>query len=131
MKRWKLIVGVALIFFSGVLVGSVGTRVYHRQWSERFWKHPSERKAVFLQKLTKELRLTEEQQKEFEVIIEEVDRKVASLIRDRRAAVREVLDGGFSRMKEKLNPDQQKKLEEWRAKREARMKERKRKPPLR
>lgn len=126
MKDWRLIVGVALVFVLGVLLGSLGTRLYHRHWSERFWQDPAARRAVFLQRLTKELRLTEEQQKEFKVIIEEVDKKLGALNREKRADIRKILDEGFSRMKERLNSDQQQKLEELRAKHEKRMKDRKR-----
>jgi hypothetical protein len=126
MKRWRLIIGVVVVFILGVLVGSLGTQLYQRQWSERFWKDPAERRALFLRKLTKELRLTEEQQQEFKVIIGDVDKNLEALHRERRAEVKEILDEGFSRMNEKLSPDQQKKLEELRARREPRLKDRKR-----
>jgi hypothetical protein len=127
MKRWRLIIGVVVVFILGVLVGSLGTQLFQRQWSERFWKDPAERRALFLRKLTKELRLTEEQQQEFKVIIGEVDKNLEALHGERRAEVKKILDEGFSRMNEKLGPDQQKKLEELRAKREPRLKDRKRK----
>jgi hypothetical protein len=130
MKKWRLIIGVVVVFILGVLVGSLGTQLYQRQWSERFWKDPAERRALFLRKLTRELRLTEEQQKEFKVIIGDVDRNLEALHRERRAEVKKIFDEGFSRMKEKLDPDQQKKLEELRARREPRLKDRKRKLPL-
>jgi hypothetical protein len=130
MKKWRLIIGVVVVFILGVLAGAIGTQLYQRQWSERFWKDPAERRALFLRKLTRELRLTEEQQKQFKVIIGEVDNKLEALHAERRAQVKKVFDEGFSQMKEKLNPDQQKKLEELRAKREPRLKDRKRKPHL-
>jgi hypothetical protein len=126
MKTWRLVIGVVVVFILGVLVGSLGTQLYQRQWSERFWKDPAERRALFLRKLTRELRLTEEQQKEFKVIIAEADKNLEALHRERRTEVKKILDESFSRMKEKLNPDQQQKLEELRAKHEARSKDTKR-----
>jgi hypothetical protein len=126
MKRWRLVIGVVVVFILGVLVGSLGTQLYQRQWSERFWKDPAERRALFLRRLTRELRLTEEQQKEFKVIIAETDKNLEALHRERRTEVKKILDESFSRMKEKLNPDQQQKLEELRAKHEARSKDVKR-----
>ena len=126
MKKWKLIAGVALVFVLGVLVGSLGTRYYHRDWSERFLEEPSARKALILKRLTKDLGLTEAQQKEFRAIVEETDKKLEAFGLERRSAVKAILDESFSRMKEKLDPEQQKKLDELRAKHEARLKDKKR-----
>jgi len=130
MKKWKLIAGVALVFVLGVLVGSLGTRFYHRDWSERFFREPSARKAVIQKKLTRDLGLTEAQQNEFKGIIEETDKKLEAFRLERRSAVKTILDESFSRMREKLDPEQQKKLEELRAKYEARIKDKKRRPPF-
>jgi Spy/CpxP family protein refolding chaperone len=126
MKKWKLIAGVALVFVLGVLVGSMGTRFYHRDWSGRFFQEPSARKALILKRLTKELNLTEAQQKEFRPIVEETEKKLEAFGLERRSAVKPILDESFSRMKEKLDPEQQKKLDELRAKHEARIKDKKR-----
>jgi hypothetical protein len=127
MKKWKLIAGIALVFILGVLVGSVGSRFYHRDWSERFFQEPSARKALILKRLTKDLGLTEVQQKEFRVIVEDTDKKLEAFGLERRSAAKAILDESFSRMKEKLDPEQQKKLDELRAKHEARIKDKKRK----
>ena len=130
MKKWKLIAGVALVFVLGVLVGSLGTRFYHRDWSERFFQEPSARKALILKKLTKDLGLTEPQQKEVRGIVEETDKKLEAFGLERRSAVKAILDESFSRMKEKLDPEQQKRLVELRAKHEARMQDKKRRHPF-
>jgi hypothetical protein len=124
MKKWKLVTGVALVFILGVLAGSLGADLYERHWSERFWKDPAARRAIFLERLTRKLQLTDVQQKEFRVIVEEVDRKLLALRRENRAEIRKVIEDSFIQMKGKLSPDQQKKLEEFRARQEERMKER-------
>jgi Spy/CpxP family protein refolding chaperone len=126
MKKWKLIAGIALVFVLGVLVGSLGSRYYHRDWSERFFQEPSARKALILKRLTKDLGLTEGQQKDFRAIVEETDKKLEAFGLERRSAVKAILDESFARMKEKLDPEQQKKLDELRAKHEARIKDKKR-----
>jgi len=131
MKKWRLIAGVALVFILGVLAGSLGTHLYQRQWAERFWKDPAARRDVFLQRLTRELQLTDEQQKELKVIVEEVDQKLQALRRESRAEIKGVIDESFTRMKEKLSPDQQKRLEEFKAKHEERLKDRRKSPPPR
>ena len=126
MKKWRLIVGVILVFILGLLVGSLGTRFYHRDWSGRFFQELSARKAVILKKLTKDLGLTEAQQKEFKGIVEEADKKLEAFGQERRSAIKAILDESFSRMKEKLDPEQQRKLEELKARHEARLKDKKR-----
>jgi hypothetical protein len=108
------------------LAGSLGTRYYHRDWSGRYLQEPSARKALILKKLTKDLGLSEAQQKEFRAIVEETDKKLEASGVERRTAVKAILDESFARMKEKLDPEQQKKLEELRAKHEARIKEKRR-----
>jgi hypothetical protein len=76
--------------------------------------------------LTKDLGLTEAQQKEFRGIVEETDKRLEAIGLERRSAVKAILDESFSRMNEKLDPEQQKKLGELRAKHEARIKDKKR-----
>jgi hypothetical protein len=128
MKKYKLALGVTLVFILGGLVGSLGTHLYFKHWSERFWKDPSVRREAFLQRLTRDLGLTEAQQIEFRAIIEEVDGKVVELRRENRAEIKGVLDEGFKLMKEKLNPDQQQKLKALKARHEKRQEERRRRP---
>jgi uncharacterized membrane protein len=130
MKRWRLVAGVILIFILGVMAGSVGTRLYQRSWTERFWKDPAARKALILKRLTRELGLSEGQKREFRAIIEDVDQKMEGLHRENRAAIRTILQEGFSRMMERLDPAQQEKLKQVKARREERLKERKRRLPL-
>lgn len=124
MKKWKLIAGIALVFALGVLAGSLGTRYYHRDWSGRFFEEPSARKALILKRLTKDLGLTEAQQKEFRAIVDETEKKLEAFGVETRSAAKAIFDESFSRMKEKLDSDQQKKLDELKAKHEARLKER-------
>ena len=113
------------MFILGLLVGSVGTQVYHREWSERFRKAPEERRAIFLKRLTRELGLSVEQQRQVAVIIREADEKRRALFQKQREEIRVTFEEGFARMEQVLNPDQQKKLEEMRQRFEKRIQERK------
>jgi Spy/CpxP family protein refolding chaperone len=124
MKKWRLIVGVALVFTLGVMAGSVGTQYYQKNWAERFWKDPAARKALLLKRLTRELGLSDAQKQEFKAIIEDVDQKMEGRHRENRAAIRTILEEGFSRMMERLNPAQQEKLKELKAHREERLRQR-------
>jgi hypothetical protein len=120
MKKWRLVGGVILVFAVGALASSAGTQVYHRYWVDRFWKDPASRKTVFLEKLTRELDLSEAQQKDFIPIIEDADKKIEATRQNLRADIKRILDEGFDRMKEKLNPGQEQMLEKLRAKHEHR-----------
>jgi hypothetical protein len=130
MKKWKLISGIALVFVLGLLAGSLGTRFYQKDWSERAFRDPSARKAIILKRLTRDLSLTEAQQKEFKAIIDETEKKLEALGLERRVAVKAIFDDSFSRMKEYLNPQQQQKLEELRAGHEAHAKDKNRRHHL-
>lgn len=125
MKKWRLIGGVVLVFVLGILVGSGGTRLYNRYHRADSWKDPAERRNLYLQKLTKKLHLTEEQQREFKVIIEDMDTKREALNQERSEKTNKIFNESFSRMNEKLAPDQQKRLEELKAKYEERRKTKK------
>jgi len=125
MKRWKLIGGIALVFIVGALVGSAGGRFYHEYRLERKWKDSASRSAFFLEKLSRELRLSEDQRKKIKPVVDDLDRKREAVNAERRAEIREILNDGFSRMREWLDAEQQRKLEEMRAEYEERMKKRK------
>jgi hypothetical protein len=123
MKKWRLIGGVALVFALGVLAGIAGFHYYDRHHAERFWKDPAQRRTFLLNKLTRRLDLSEEQQREFKIIIDDMDQKIMAMMEESRP--RKVMDEGFARMKERLDPDQRRKLDELRTRHEQRMKERK------
>lgn len=124
MKKWRLIAGIGLIFALGLLFGSIGTRLYDDYRVEHAWRDAAARKASFLRKLTRELRLDKDQQGEFRTIIEELDRRREALSAERRAEIRKMVDEAFSRMKGRLSPAQQQRLDELRARHEERIKKR-------
>jgi Spy/CpxP family protein refolding chaperone len=127
MKRWKLIGGIGLVFIVGVLVGSAGSRLYHNRLEQK-WKDPAVRTAFFFEKLSRELRLSEDQRKKVKPMIDEMDRKREAVNAERRAEIREIMDDGFSLMKEELDAEQTQKLNEMKAGYEERVKKR-RGPP--
>ncbi|MBN2122748.1 MAG: Spy/CpxP family protein refolding chaperone [Deltaproteobacteria bacterium] len=122
MKKWKLIGGIVLVFVLGGLAGSFGTHLYSKHRFERFRKDPAERRAFFLKKLTDDLRLTDSQQRDFRAIIEETDTQVHAAFQEHRREIDALMEKGFSLMKGKLDPAQQKSLAELRRKFEERRK---------
>jgi len=124
MKSWRLFGGIALVFVLGVTAGSAATFYYHEYRTTRSFQDPVARKARILKRLTKDLDLSPEQQREFSGLIDQFTHEREALDQHIRSEIRESLDSGFLRMKEKLNPEQQRKLEELRDRHEERMKHR-------
>ncbi len=112
MKKWKLFVGLILVFLVGVAAGSLGDRFLHKQRFERMRKDPATRKAFFLKKLSRKLNLTEGQKRTFEPILDQVAKKSQEHRMRERAQMKEIITDGFSQMRRHLTPDQQKKLDE-------------------
>ncbi len=130
MKKGRLIGGIAFVFILGILIGIAGTKGYYRYWTGHVFKDPAARKAWFLQRLTKDLNLTPEQQEAIKPIIDEMDLKREAFDSMIRTEIRKNLDWSFSRMKEKLGPEQQQKLEQLRIRIQERVKQKKRKTPF-
>jgi Spy/CpxP family protein refolding chaperone len=112
MKKWKLLAGVLLVFVLGVLIGSLGTGFYHQYLFDRFRKDPAERKAFFLEKFSERLDLTENQQKAFKTIIDQVDQERRAQILKNRSEFKKIMDESYAQMKKVLNPDQQNTFDE-------------------
>jgi hypothetical protein len=114
MNKTKLAVGVIFVFLAGVLVGSLGMGMYLKNRMERFGPGgppPHERPDLIMKRLSRDLGLTQTQRVEIKKILEESEAKI-SAIRDQFIPKMEAIaDQSFAAMKEKLNADQQKKLE--------------------
>jgi hypothetical protein len=124
MKSWRLFGGIALVFILGAMAGSAATFYYHEYRTTHSFQDPAARKARIMKRLTKDLHLTVEQQREFATLVDDLAREREALDQRIRAEIRKSMDAGFLRMKEKLDPEQQKQMEELRGKLEARMKHR-------
>ena len=109
MKKWKLFVGLILVFLLGVAAGSLGDRFLHKQGLERMRKDPATRKAFFLKKLSKNLKLTEEQKRVFEPILDHIEKRRREHRMRERSQMKETLNDGFLQMRGHLAPEQQKK----------------------
>jgi Spy/CpxP family protein refolding chaperone len=115
MNRLKLAIGITLVFLVGALAGSLGTGLYLRQKMEQFerGRHGGPERAAFLVKrFTRELDLTAAQQAEVRKIVEESEERIRAIRRRYLPEIREVIDQSFASLREKLDPEQQKKLSE-------------------
>lgn len=112
MKKWKMIVGILLVFILGGLVGSLGTELYHRTLYGQFRKDPEARKRFILQKFTEKLGLSEQQQTAFKSVIDRIDALRKAQSQKHRAEVAKIMDANYLEMKNVLSPEQQQKFAE-------------------
>jgi len=114
MSKLKLVVGVMLIFIVGALAGSFGTGVYLRHRMEKFTVGRPGRPpgtAFLMKRLSKELDLTDAQRVEIETIVEEYQEKIFAVRRAFLPEIREITDQSLALIREKLNNEQQQKLD--------------------
>jgi Spy/CpxP family protein refolding chaperone len=115
MNKRKLMAGVLVVFLLGALAGALGAGLYYNYSDSpsRFRHHsPEERTALIMKRLSRDLDLTETQQQEITVIIREAEEKVSRLKQQTFPEFKAIIDASFAASREKLNPEQQKKLDE-------------------
>ena len=111
MNKYKLIAGVLLIFFLGVITGALGTGAFFKQRIKQFAKGGPPA-AMILKRISGRLDLTETQQVEIEKIIEETGEKLRKIRRKHRPQFEKIMKEGMTLMKEKLTDEQKEKLDE-------------------
>lgn len=112
MSKWKIWLGLVVVFASGVLIGSVGTRLYlrHRITQVMSGERPFF-KNMFLVHLTREIELTNAQREAVERIADRASVSFRSLRKEHRGDVEAIFDQAVLDMKEHLSPDQQKEMD--------------------
>jgi hypothetical protein len=116
MKRLKLTAGVLILFSAGVLAGSLGTGLYLRHRMEMVamgGPPPPERKAFALARLSKELDLTDAERDQIGKILEQSEEKIFYVRRMYMPEIERIVDDSFARMRETLDADRQKRLDEF------------------
>ena len=115
MNKTKLSIGVFLVFLVGVLTGLLGMEIYVKYQLKRFepGAPPSPpRPAVIIKRLSRDLDLTQTQRVEIRKILEGSEVKISAIRDQFMPEIEKIANQSFAAMKEKLNPDQQKKLEQ-------------------
>ena len=111
MNIWKLVAGVALLFILGVLIGSLGTRFYFKHHYPPPPADPKAKAAFIMNKLSKELDLTQDQKIRIEGIVEKMEARLHEHFLQVQPEAKKIIDDGFSQIKNKLNEDQKTKLD--------------------
>ena len=111
MAKIKFFAGLTLIFLLGALAGAFGTGFYIKEHVEEFLEGGPPKEKI-MQKLTRDLDLTSEQQKKIEPILEEAHKKLSALRRNSLPEMRKIREDSFALIKKQLNEDQRKKLQD-------------------
>jgi hypothetical protein len=114
--RWKLISGLLLVFVLGILAGSLGTEFYLKHRLAPLIKEPRARTAFIMKKLSRELNLTSDQKSKIQVIVEQMFEKRREYYVKHRTEIKQIMDQGFSQIREELNQAQKEKLDALREK---------------
>jgi len=112
VKKWKLFIGLMILFLSGVLCGAVGAGLYAKHaFSEIMAGRQSTARHMIMKKLTRDLNLTTAQQVGIEKIIEGVQADLLVIRKKYQPEVETVISRGIGAMKGELQPEQQRKLD--------------------
>ena len=114
MNKTKLSIGVFLVFLVGVFAGSLGMGMYLKHQMKRFepgGHPPPVRHGFIMKRLSRELDLTETQRVEIDKIVKDSEAKFSAIRNQFMPEIEEIADQSFAAIKEKLNADQQTKLE--------------------
>lgn len=125
MKKWKAIAGVLLVFILGGLAGAFGTMCIcrHRgEWMMRGGPHAYGERVV--RRLDHELKLSEEQRRQVEVIVNDTRTEIRELRKQAQPKIDAVFNQAVGRISAILSPEQRVKFEKFVEKKRERMKRR-------
>lgn len=107
MKIWKVLLLLALVFFAGIAVGVVGTRVVVRSVVQQAIVHPERVQAAVERNLTHRLGLDSDQQVKLHDIMTDTRSQLASLRKQMQPQVSAVLRNADQKISAMLTPAQQ------------------------
>lgn len=118
--RWKIWLGIIVIFLSGAVVGGASTALYARKKIHEMMREGGPfMRARMVEKLTEKLQLAPDQRRKVEEIIDST-RDEIHRSGDEKGGRFEAMRRGGDRIREVLNPDQQIRFDELRKRMEER-----------
>ena len=113
MKNWKSLLLLVLVFFAGLAVGVVGTRIVVRHVVQNAITHP-ERVQTFMERnLTRRLRLDNDQQVKLHDILTDARGQLTSLRKEFQPQAAEILTGADKKISALLTPEQQERYDKF------------------
>jgi Spy/CpxP family protein refolding chaperone len=111
MKKWKSILLLSLVFFTGVVLGVVGTRAVSRHFTQMAIAHP-ERMQFFIERnLTRRLGLSADQQAQLHDILTDTRGQMRTLRQEFRPKVETIFVDTDTKIDAILTPEQQARYE--------------------
>jgi hypothetical protein len=115
MKQWKTILLLALIFFAGLAVGVVGTRLVVRRAVQQAINHPEKVQWLIERNLTRRLQLDPEQQTQLHAILSDTRGQLGALHKEFQPRTAGVLHAADQKIAALLTPAQQAQYEKLKA----------------
>ena len=112
MLKVKTIAGILAVFLLGVIIGILGTGIFIRHSFRHFGEDEHSFRKVFMQRLTRELKLTEAQKPEVEKIVGDTAAEMRKLFQNSLTEFAQLMQRRNAKLKEILTPAQQQKLDE-------------------
>ena len=113
MRRWKIWLGLIVIFISGVLIGGMGDRFYVKNKIARIVKgDPAYVAQLILHELGGDLKLTREEHEKVAPICQAAARDLLTIRREQREQMDKVLERAVCDNKKQLCLEKQQQLEE-------------------
>jgi hypothetical protein len=113
MKNWKSILLLVLVFFAGLAVGVVGTRVVVRRMVQQAFAHPERMQSVMERNLTRRLRLDDDQQVKLHAILTDARGQLTDLRKQFQPQAAAVLTNADQKINALLTPAQQERYEKF------------------
>lgn len=113
MKNWKSILLLVLVFFAGLAVGVVGTRVVVRRVVQQALTHPERMQSLMERNLTRRLRLDDEQQVKLHEILTDARGQLTDLRKQFQPQAAVVLTDTDQKINALLTPAQQVRYEKF------------------
>ena len=112
MKKWKLWVGMFLVFLAGGGIGAATTGLYVRhQIISALNEGPPAVTRLVIHRLTQKLDLDASQQIAIRDIVLETQQELMNIRRHYQPETKAVIVDSLAKMRRELNPEQQRKLE--------------------
>jgi GTPase SAR1 family protein len=114
MKKAKTWVIFLLVFILGGLAGSLGMQWYiHEKVADFFRRGEKARVETLLERMSRELSLTDVQQVEIKRIFQESHARIHEIKTQTNPRIRAIIEESFLRIREKLDDNQKKKLDDF------------------
>lgn len=111
MKRWKSILLIVLVFFSGVVLGVVVTRTVTRHFVRMAIVHPERVQNLIERSLTRRLQLNTDQQIKLHDILTDTRGRMKTVREQFRPQIQAIYQETDTNIEAILTPDQQAKYE--------------------